>query len=213
MVLSEMNADGDVTGPYEQCDMLKEFCDRLKADPEKWLEGFTFYQFRDRGRLGLEWEDPNNSEVGIKLPLMDTFKEIINDEFFMPKIEEKDEINLPVMLRWGSAEDSEGVAIPLSFEKEPVFCEGYFEDELKDANLMMELNGRWFYKAPGVSFIDFMPAFFEGKKVTGKDLTLKIFAPPATGENDSSQGDDWNINWYYELKKLPEIRIEYTAVI
>ena len=213
MVLSEMNADGDVTGPYEQCDMLKEFCDRLKADPEKWLEGFTFYQFRDRGRLGLEWEDPNNSEVGIKLPLMDTFKEIINDEFFMPKIEEKEEISLPVTLRWGSAEDSEGVAIPLSFEKEPVFCEGYFEDELKEANLMMELNGRWFYKAPGVSFIDFMPAFFEGKKVAGKDLTLKIFAPPATGENDSSQGDDWNINWYYELKKLPEIRIEYTAVI
>ena len=101
----------------------------------------------------------------------------------------------------------------LDFEKDPVFAEANFEGTLVDANLMMELNGRWFYKAPGVSFIDFMPAFFEGKKVTGKDLTLKIFAPPATGENDSSQGDDWNINWYYELKKLPEIRIEYTAVI
>ncbi|MBP5494421.1 MAG: hypothetical protein J6X97_04935 [Lachnospiraceae bacterium] len=213
MVLSEMNADGDVTGPYEQCDMLKEFCDMLKADSEKWLEGFTFYQFRDRGRLGLEWEDPNNSEVGIKLPLMDTFKEIINDEYFMPKISEKEDISIPVKLRWGSAEDSEGVAIPLSFEKEPVFCEAYFEDELKDANLMMELNGRWFYKAPGTTFVDFMPAFFEGKKAAGKELTLKIFAPPATGENDSSQGDDWTINWYYTLNKLPEIRIEYEAVI
>ena len=213
MVLSEMNADGDVTGPYEQCDMLKEFCDMLKSDSEKWLEGFTFYQFRDRGRLGLEWEDPNNSEVGIKLPLMDTFKEIINDEYFCPKISEKEETSLPVNLRWGSAEDSEGVAIPLSFEKEPVFCEGYFEDELKDANLLMELNGKWFYKAPGSSFVDFMPAFFEEKKVAGKDLTLKIFAPPSTGENDSAQGDDWNINWYFELKKIPEIRIEYTAVI
>ena len=213
MVLSEMNADGDVTGPYEQCDMLKEFCNMLKADPEKWLEGFTFYQFRDRGRLGLEWEDPNNSEVGIKLPLMDTFKEIINDEYFMPKISEKEEITLPAKLRWGSAEDSEGIAIPLSFEKEPVFCEAYFEDELKDANLMMELNGRWFYKAPGTTFVDFMPAFFEGKKVSGKELTLKIFAPPATGENDSTQGDDWKINWYYTLNRLPEIRIEYEAVI
>ncbi len=212
MVLSEMNADGDVTGPYEQCDMLKEFCRMLKEDKEDWLEGFTFYQFRDRGRLGLEWEDPNNSEVGIKLPLLDTFKEIINDEYFMPEIKESSEQTLPAVLRWGSAEDSDGIGLPIKFEKEPVFCEAYFKDELKDANLMMELNSRWFYKAPGVEFVDFMPAFFEGKKVAGETLTLKIFAPPATGENDASQGDDWQMNYYYKLEKLPEIRVEFEAV-
>ena len=137
MVLSEMNADGDVTGPYEQCDMLKEFCSLLKEDEEKWLEGFTFYQFRDRGRLGLEWEDPNNKDVGIKLPLMDTFKEIINDEYFMPKIEGKGEASLPVRLRWGGAEDSEGIAIEVPFEKEPVFFEAYFKDELKDYSRLL----------------------------------------------------------------------------
>ena len=213
MVLSEMNADGDVTGPYEQCDMLKEFCEMLKEDSEEWLDAFTFYQFRDRGRLGLEWEDPNNSEVGIKLPLMDTFKEIINDEFFMPSIDEKEEITLPVTLRWGGAEDSDGIAVEIKFDNEPVFCEAYFEDELKDANLMMELNGRWFYKAPGTAFVDFMPTFFEGGSVSGKSMTLKIFAPPASGENDASQGDDWDVNWYCTLTKLPQIRIEYEAVI
>ena len=213
MVLSEMNADGDVTGPYEQCDMLKEFCELLKNDSEEWLDGFTFYQFRDRGRLGLEWENPNNADVGIKLPLMDTFKEIINDEFFMPSIDETESVSLPVKLRWGSAEDSDGVAIPLEFEDEPVFCEADFTDSLADANLLMELNGRWFYKASGVKYIDFMPAFFEGASVKGKKMTLKIFAPPATGENDSAQGDDWAINWYYDLEKLPDIRIEYKAVI
>ena len=213
MVLSEMNADGDVTGPYEQCDMLREFCSLLKEEEEKWLEGFTFYQFRDRGRLGLEWEDPNNPDVGIKLPLMDTFKEIINDEFFMPSIEKKKEISLPAKLRWGGAEDSEGIAIEIPFEKEPVFFEAYFKDELKDANLMMEINGKWFYKAPGNECVDFMPAFFEGEKASGKTLTLKIFAPPSTGENDPAQGDDWAENWYYTLNKLPEIRLEYKAVI
>ena len=62
-------------------------------------------------------------------------------------------------------------------------------------------------------FVDFMPAFFEGKKASGKTLTLKIFAPPATGENDPAQGDDWAENWYYTLNKLPEIRLEYEAVI
>ncbi len=37
MVLSEFNSDGDVTGPYDQADMLKEFCEMLKADKDKWL--------------------------------------------------------------------------------------------------------------------------------------------------------------------------------
>lgn len=213
MVLSEMNADGDVTGPYDQSKMLKDFCEMLKADDENWLEGFTFYQFRDRGRLGLEWEDPNNAEVGIRLPVMDAFKEIINDEFFMPSMDEKEEIALPAKLRWGSAEDSDGLAISVKFENEPVFCEAYFEDELKDANLMMEINGRWFYKAPGVNFVDFMPAFFEGGKVKDKTLSLKLFAPPASGENDPASGEDWNINYYYELNNLPKIRVEYSPVI
>lgn len=213
MVLSEMNADGDVTGPFEQCDMLKEFCRLLKEDKEEWLEAFTFYQFRDRGRLGLEWEDPNNPDVGIKLPLLDTFKEIINDEYFMPSMEYKEEAELPVRLRWGSAEDSDGIAINLHFEDDPVFCEAYFENGLEEANIMMELNGRWFYKAPGTKFVDFMPAFFE-KRISGEsDMTLKIFAPPSTGENDADGGEDWQINYYYTLKSLPKIRVEYKAVI
>ena len=67
MVLSELNADGDVTGPYDQAKMFKEFCDYIKEDKDKWLSGFTFYQFRDEGRLGLEINDPNNKNVGIAL--------------------------------------------------------------------------------------------------------------------------------------------------
>ena len=47
MVMSEFNADGDVTGAYDQAVMVKGFCDMLKADPEQWFSGFTFYQFRD----------------------------------------------------------------------------------------------------------------------------------------------------------------------
>ena len=77
--MSEFNADGDVTGPYDQCMMVKEFAEMLKAD-EPWLSAFTFYQFRDRGRLGLEIEDPNNSEVGIEQPVMDTYRELIKKD-------------------------------------------------------------------------------------------------------------------------------------
>ncbi len=64
--------------------------------------GFRFYtvSFRDRGRLGLEIEDPNNAEVGIEQPLMDTYRDIIHDDFFQPSMEVGAETALPATLRW-----------------------------------------------------------------------------------------------------------------
>lgn len=213
MVLSEFNADGDVTGPFEQAQMLRDFCEQLKSDPEKWLSAFTLYQMRDRGRLGLEIEDPNNAGVGIEQPLLETYREIIHEEYFSPVMEEKDEVALPVTLRWGGAEDAEGLSMPLHFEKNPVFCEAYFEGESKDLNLMMELNGHWFYKAPGVEFVDFMSAFYKSALSGEADMSLKIFAPPASGENDPSQGDDWQTNYYTEIRELPRLRIRFEPII
>lgn len=208
MVLSELNADGDVTGAYEQAEMIQLFCDLLKNDKDKWLSGFTFYQFRDSGRLGLEIEDPNNVNVGIEQPVMKTYKGIINDPFFMPEMTLGKTAKLPVKLRWGGAEDAEGLAIKLKLEKDPVFCEVTFEEGL---NLMLEINGRWFYKSPKVKTIDLMPAFYDNRLDGETELTLKIFAPPASGENTPADGDDWRINSYTTISKLPDIRIRYEA--
>ena len=209
MVMSELNADGDVTGPYDQADMVKEFCDRLKADKDEgWFNAFTMYQFRDRGRLGLEIEDPNYADCGIEQPLMKTYKEIIHDDFFMPEMEQGDELSLPCTLRWGGAEDAEGIAIPLHFEKNPHFCEVTFDD---DSNIMMEINGKWFYKSPKAKTIDLMAAFFEKPLEGACDLTLKLFAPPASGENDLSAPDGL-LNTYTTITKLPEIRVDFEPV-
>ncbi len=213
MVMSELNADGDVTGPYEQADMFKEFCDMLKGDKEHWLDGFTTYQFRDKGRLGLEIENPNNPDVGIEQPLLKTYKEIIADPFFSPSQEQGEEVSFPATLRWGSAEDSDGLMMPMEFEANPVFLEAYFDDELIEENLMLCINNRWFYKAPGVTCVDMSGAFFE-KPLTGPaDMTLTIYAPPATGENDPGQGDDWQMNYYRTLNKAPRIRVGYKPVL
>lgn len=213
MYMSEFNADGDVTGPYDQCLMMRRFVDRMKKDEEKWLTGISFYQFRDRGRLGLEIEDPNNREVGIEQPILEAYKnEMLNDPYFMPTETVGSEVQLPVTLRWGGSEDAEGLAIPVTVEANPHFFEAYFDGELEQANLMLELNGKWFYKAPGVKFIDFMPAFFK-KPVNAKtELTLKLFAPPASGKNDPSQGADWDMNYYCEIKALPRLRVLYGPV-
>lgn len=209
MVMSELNADGDVTGPYDQAAMVKEFADTIENQSADWFSGFTLYQFRDDGRLGLEITDPNQIESGIEQPLMKTYKEIIHRDYFSPSMKVEEAITTPVTLRWGGSEDSEGISIPIHFEGAPVFCEAYFEDELADTNLMMELNGRWFYKAPGVKCIDFMEAFFENPINDACDLSLHIFAPPASGENDPTQGEDWQTNYYTTLNSLPKIRVRF----
>ena len=75
---------------------------------------------------------------------------------------------------------------------------------------MLEINGRWFYKSPKARCIDLMPAFF-GSRLNGPaDLTLRIFAPPATGENDLS-AEEGLFNYYHTLNELPELRIRTAA--
>ena len=209
MVMSEFNADGDVTGPYEQCDMIDGFFRLVKNDPENWLGAINFYQFRDRGRLGLETEDPNHPDTGIPQPVMQTFKDWIYDPLFLPEIMECGETALPVTLRWGGAEDAEGLAFPVALKSDPHFFELYFKDD--DNNYMIECFGKWFYKAPDTRYLDLMPAFY-GRHITEPlDLTLKIFAPPADGMNDPERPDGL-MNSYTTVSTLPELRIAYAPV-
>lgn len=210
MVMSEFNADGDVTGAYEQADMVKEFCDIIVNEKAEWFSGFTFYQFRDRGRLGLEIEDPNNPDVGIEQPVMKVYRDIIHSEWFEPEMtEEAADGSFPFKMRWGGSEDAQGIGLQLHFEKNPHFCEITFEDE---GNYMMELNGRWFYKSPKAKTIDLMPAFYE-KPLEGEcDMMLRIFAPPASGLNDPFQDGGWAENYYYTMEKQPVIRLEFEPV-
>jgi len=125
--------------------------------------------------------------------------------------EEKD-LAEPIRLRWGSAEDADGAELSVTLEKMPVFFELNFEEAL---NLMIEVNGRWFYKAPEVNTVDVMGAFFTAGAEPvreGQELKIRIFAPPANGENPETDAPDWDLNCYTEMKKLPGLRIRYEAV-
>jgi len=220
LVLSELNADGDVNGAYEQSNMMRHFMERLESDPEKWLSAFTLYQFRDDGRLGLEITDPNNKDVGIEQPIMQMYKKQLHHQFFSQTLTTAEEIKLPAKLRWTSSEDAEGVETEILVEKDPHFAELNFSDALKPLNLMIELGGYWFYKAPGVKFVDLMSYFFENKIAAPTKMKLRFFAPPADGLNHPFDGTDpfeapdgdWLNNYYAELPELPSIRIEYGPV-
>lgn len=222
MVLSEMNADGDVNGPYIQAQKMKYFMELVEKDEEKWLSAFTLYQFRDDGRLGLEITDPNNSDVGIEQPILRTYREMLHRPYFSQKLESGSEVKLPAKMRWGSSEDAEGVEVDVKVEKDPLFFELYFKDEkLRAMNLMFEFGGHWFYKKPGVKCIDLMSYFFEHKISAPTNMKLRVFAPPADGLNHPADGSDpfkaeigdWMNNYFAELPALPEIRIEYEPIM
>lgn len=222
MVLSELNGDGDVTGAFEQSNMMKHFMERLQKDDEKWLSAFTFYQFRDDGRLGLEITDPNNNQVGIEQPILSMYKTEIHKPFFSQKIENCGKIELPAKLRWGSSEDAEGIEIDCHFNKTPQYFEVYFEDELLNMNMMMEFGGYWFYKAPGTKCVDLMSYFFENPLKKPCDMKLRFFCPPTDGMNHpigegtdpyNAPDGDWLYNSYTVLPILPKVRIDEEPVL
>ena len=221
---SEFNIDGDVTGPVLQGDSLIRFADYLEKEKPDWKFSMSLYQFRDRGRLGLEIEDPNNPEVGIPQPLMEDFKSLLKRPFFSPGVEEDSVLyeKTPdgsaepalgdIPLRWGGSEDADGLSMQIKLEKTPVFFDIVLPEE---ANLMLQVNGRWFYKAPGVRVIDAMPAFFgpDARPFTpGEELQVLLLAPPSEGENPETEAEDWAVNYRTVLSELPKFRIRYSPV-
>ena len=206
-IQAELNADGDVTGPFHQAEPVMRYYENVKKDGA-WLSGISMYQFRDRGRLGLETEDPNNPDVGIRQPLMDEYKKILADPYFAPRLDAAEETAFPVTLRWGGSDDADGVQMDIPFDKTPEFCEVTLPEDLC---LMMEFNGRWFYKKSGVSVIDLMPSFFERPISVAAAIPLRIFATPPDGENHTNGRDDWAVNQYYVMEKEPALRIRYKA--
>ncbi len=208
--ISEINADGDVTGPYEQAECIEEFYRIIKEQKPEWLSAVSLYQFRDRGRLGLEYEHPSNSSVGIETPLLNVYKKIIEDPYFNPGINYDENAVLPLKLRWTSSEDAEGIALNAGITESPVFCELFF-DKNDYSNYLIEFNGIWFYKSPECKFIDLMPAFFKNKFIQGRQYFIHLFSPPADGENDLSIPDGL-YNYYYEVTKLPSLRIRYKSL-
>ena len=206
VVMSELNADGDVVGAFHQGDVIRRFVDKIRDEKASWFEALTMYQFRDCGRLGLEVQDPNNSSVGIAQPMLKEYKELLKDPFVQPLMEQGESVSLPFTFRWGGAEDADGLAIPLHFDKCPEFCELNFEDDL---SLMLELNGHWFYKAPQTKFVDLMEAFYEDRIADGTDLTLRIFATPPDGVNVDDGREDWTTDYYATMTKLPTLRLRY----
>ncbi|MCR5687655.1 MAG: hypothetical protein K6G58_06505 [Lachnospiraceae bacterium] len=207
-IQAEFSADGDVTSAMMQPLTVRRYYDAVSRSCASWLSGISMYQFRDRGRLGLEMEDPNDPSVGIRQPLMDEYMDIAGEPYFLPRIERTGSTSFPAELRWGGSEDAYGIEIDAKLEGMPCFLEVTLQADL---SLMMEFNGRWFYKSPGVETIDLMPAFY-GRPFSGaRTIPLHIFATPPDGENHENGREDWDVNQYYTMTEEPSFRIRYES--
>ena len=134
-------------------------------------------------------------------------------EPYLPVMTIGESIDFPVQLRWGGSEDADGLAVHLLFEQNPVFCEVGFSGDDARLNLMIEINGRWFYKKSGVTKIDLVPAFFHNKLSGKTEIPLRIFAPPPDGVNDPTQGPGWEQNYFAAMKNPPVLRIRYVPTM
>jgi hypothetical protein len=203
MELCELNADGDVGGPSAQRAECVTFYKRVLRERLPYLKGITYYQFRDRGRLGLEQEDPNNPEVGIRQPFLDDYLSFIRHPYFTAGQEWKPLGQEKPVMDWRSAEDSDGIGWKVRLKSRPIFFELRFP---KEQNLLVCVNGRWFYKKPGTEWVDATSAV--ASEGAGRQVAVSAFAPPADGANPP-QGNGWQTSVLTELAAMPELRARY----
>lgn len=196
--IGEFNADGNVGGEEEQRNLMVRFYRQVLREKPPYLTGITYYQFRDRARLGLEREDPNNPQNGWPTPFMEDYRKIIQDPYFQPK-ESWKKLRGPLKTQWRASDDSVGVGWKLPLKKRPVILELLLE---KEQNLMIAAGNRWVYKKPGVEWVDLTPAaaVWDVKK----PLLIRLFAPPASGENPTGASVVSG-----KLSQPPQLRLHY----
>lgn len=54
-------------------------------------------------------------------------------------------------------------------------------------------------------------AFLKLRSEPGAELSLK-YLPTGFRRNDPAQGEDWAVNYYTTITKMPELRIRYEEV-
>ncbi len=202
--ICEFNFDGDVGGRALQVKELKRFYNKVLKKKPYFLQGITYYQFRDRGRLGLEQEDPNNPDVGIPAPFLDDYRKIIREPYFCPT-EFRDPLpaNEPLLLNWRNSEDAQGVGWQVPLKSTPSFFELKFNKKL---NLIIKIGNEWHYKKPGVEWVDVTET--ASKSTKGDTVSIAAFSPPSDGTNPRS-GSGYRSVVTSKLNRPPELRILY----
>jgi len=175
--IHEINEDANLVGDEEQARWTAQFYAEVLSRRLPWLTNITFYQFRDRGGLGLEREDVEKPEVFQELPALAAYRAAIANEHFAYRVQPGIELsNLsPLTMEWRSSTDARGCEC--AFDVPPRWSRVRVELP-PDLHLLAEIGGQWFVKPCGESQIEVMAPQPE------TPLAVRLFAPPADGRNN-----------------------------
>ena len=196
--LCEFNADGSVGGRHAQSRRAGSFYRDILRGKPAFLKAITYYQFRDRARLGLEREDPNNREIGNPSPFLPVYKRLIQDPYFLPG-EHWTRNGQDLGVEWRSSEDSDGLGWKIRLAHRPIFLELLLG---KGESLMIRAGHTWYYKKPGVELIDVTPATEQWPLDT--PFPIRLFAPPPEGTNPGCRS-----SYRSRLSGIPQMRLLY----
>jgi len=198
--LGEANTDAELVGLEEQAQWIRKFYGEIKERKHAWLKGATYYQFRDRGGLGLEYEDDDDPKKGLQNPSLKAYREVIKDPYFSPQFEILEEKVTEPTLEWKSSTNAKGIYLEEKISPSIKKC---FIEFGSNINLILKANETWFHKPEEANRLDISKALNKEDK-----LKISFFAPPPTGENTPAPNNpDYLDNYKFELSKPPKIDI------
>ena len=175
--IHEVNEDADLAGDAGQARWLSRFYTEATERRYPWLTNITFYQFRDRGGLGLERESVERTEAYEALPALAAYGAAIRHNHFAFKVESgKPGVDgKPLECRWSSSTDAGGYEY---FFDVPADARTAYLRLPPSSHLLVGINDLWQIKPRG---IDALPLAAE---LHAERLLVRVFAPPADGRNN-----------------------------
>ena len=176
----EINQDAEVVGPEGQAAWIGRFYLEASSGRYPWLKNLTYYQFRDRGGLGLEKEDVENPLVFQTQPSFKAYKEVMRHPYFdyTISIEESLPMDSELKTTWSGPASSTGC----QFEYTVPRADGDVTVQFEGRDQLLAGNGttEWKIVEPGKSRIAFP------RDSSAGPFVLRIFAPPRDGRNNVS---------------------------
>ena len=174
----EINEDAALVGSRAQAEWTRRFYAEALQRRLPWLTNITFYQFRDRGGLGLEAEDPRDPSIYKPRLALSAYRDGIANDHFGYRVQAVAETNPrgPFPMEWQSAIQSEGIEFTFKVPAKASQATLVFPAH---AHLLVGVGGVWRIKAEGTSRIRFDIPTPSGS------VTARVFAPPADGRNNT----------------------------
>ena len=173
----EVNEDADLSGDDGQAEWVRRFYREAAMRGLPWLRNITFYQFRDRGGLGLERESVADPSLCRDLPSLQAYRDATAHSHFALTIRPGHRVQADASaleLAWSAP--TEAIGLRLGFGGA---WKGPHDLVLpKHQQLLVQAAGQWLLKPTGEDRL-LLPA-----AISGQEAQVDLFILPPDGRNN-----------------------------